>query len=134
MPECRTGYGDMDAAKMDVTRASARLPGLDIEIVHRPAVEDDIEEISIVSATPSVEAFVRTFETAGLWTQAMHSAWQPWLAAARNFALPWALEARHRATVHPVPRRSAARRIRSARSGLARACHREHRGSCLDRD
>jgi hypothetical protein len=58
--------------------------------VHRGAVED--EEISIsLRAMPSGEAFVRAFETAGLWTQAMQCAWQPWLAAARTFMLPWAL-------------------------------------------
>ena len=69
----------MDAAEMDVARASA--------------VEGDPEEISIsLRAVPSVEAFVRVLETAGLWTQAMHWAWQPWFAAMRGFAHAWALE------------------------------------------
>lgn len=91
----------MDAAEMDVARASA--------------VEGDTEEISIsLRAVPSVEAFVRVLETAGLWTQAMHWAWQPWFAAMRGFAHVGAPSPRHRAMVHRFPRRSAASRIRSA--------------------
>jgi hypothetical protein len=57
---------------MDVTGASARPPRPDIVIVHRRAAEDDTEGISISLGTvPSVEAFVRAFETAGLWMQAL---------------------------------------------------------------
>jgi hypothetical protein len=75
----RTGHGDLDAAEMDVTHASA--------------VEDDTEETSIsLRAMPLVAALVHTFETAGLWTQAMRCAWQSWFAAARGFAQPRALE------------------------------------------
>src|SRR5712671_7471300 len=37
----------MDAAGTYATRATARLPGLDIEIGHRRAVEGDTEQISI---------------------------------------------------------------------------------------
>jgi hypothetical protein len=53
MPEFGAGPVDMDAAEIGVTRASA--------------VEDDSEEISTsLRAMPSVEAFVRVLETAGL--------------------------------------------------------------------
>jgi hypothetical protein len=56
-------------------------------------LDDDSEEISIsLRALPPVEAFVRALETAGLWTQVMHCAWQPWFAAARGFTRPWAME------------------------------------------
>jgi hypothetical protein len=83
MPEFRTD-GDMGAAEMDVTGASARPPRPDIEIVHRRAAEDDTEGISISLRTmPSVEAFVRASETAGLLMQALSCLWQPWFAAAR---------------------------------------------------
>jgi hypothetical protein len=70
----RYGVGDGDGGcrRMDVTGASARPPRPDIEIVHRRAAEDDTEGISISLGTvPSVEAFVRAFETAGLWMQAL---------------------------------------------------------------
>ena len=40
------------------TRATARLPGLDIEILHRRSPDGDAEQISInLRATPSFEAF-----------------------------------------------------------------------------
>jgi len=38
--EFNRGHGQIDAAGMDATRATARLPGFDIEIVHRRPVED----------------------------------------------------------------------------------------------
>jgi hypothetical protein len=80
------------------------------------AVEDASEEISIsLRAMPPVEAFVRALEAAELWTQAMHRAWQPWFAARAASHSRGRSSRRHRATVHRVRRRSAARRIKSAR-------------------
>ncbi len=71
----------------DGITATARLPGLAIEIVHRRAPEGDAEQISIhLQAVPSFEAFGRFAETMNpfaLWTQAMQMAWLPWLAAAQ---------------------------------------------------
>jgi len=68
------------------TRATARLPGLEIEIVHRRP-DDRAEQISInLQATPSFEAFGRFLEAANpfaFWLQAVQMAWQPWLEAAR---------------------------------------------------
>ena len=69
------------------TRAKARLPGLEIEIVHRrPA--DDVEQLSInLQATPSLEAFGRFLEATNpfvFWLQAVQMAWRPWLDAART--------------------------------------------------
>ena len=70
----------------DTTRATARLPGLEIEIVHRRP-SDRVEQISInLQATPSFEAFGRFLEAANplaFWLQAVQMAWQPWLEAAR---------------------------------------------------
>jgi hypothetical protein len=66
----------------DTTRASASLPGLEIEIVRRPR-GDDVEALSInLQAMPSFEAFGRFLETANpfaFWAQAFQLAWQPWL-------------------------------------------------------
>jgi hypothetical protein len=64
------------------TRA-AHLPGLDIEIMHRRAVEGDAEQILInLRAAPSFEAFGRALEAANpsaFWAQAVQLAWLPWL-------------------------------------------------------
>ena len=76
----------------NVTRASARLPGLDIEIVHRRSPGADAELISInLQAVPSFEAFGRHLEAVNpfaLWLQAAQLAWLPWLGLARSLALP----------------------------------------------
>jgi hypothetical protein len=81
----------------DVVRATARLRGLDIEIVRRNATDDDAELISIhLRAAPASEAFTRAFEIANpftFWARAAAFAWQPWLGAARIFALPWMVPA-----------------------------------------
>lgn len=73
----------------DATRAIARLPGLEIEIVHRRPT-DNVEQISInLQATPSFEALGRFVGAANpfvFWLQAVQLAWQPWLDAARMFA------------------------------------------------
>jgi len=77
----------------DTTRATARLPGLEIEIVHRRLPGTDSEQISInLQATPSFEAFGRFLETANpfaFWAQAAQMAWLPWLGAPRALMLPW---------------------------------------------
>jgi len=89
----------------DTTRATARLPGLDIEIVHRRA--GGAERISVhLQATPSFEAFGRQFETANpfalwaeAWTEAAQLMWLPvlplfgpWLGAARALLPPRKVE------------------------------------------
>lgn len=65
----------------DTTRATAHLPGLDIEVVHRRA--PGAEQISVhVQATPSFEAFGRFVESANpfaFWAEATRLAWLPWL-------------------------------------------------------
>ena len=57
----------------DTTRATARLPGLKIEIVHRRSPGAEVEQISIsLQAAPSFEAFARFLETINpfaLWAQ-----------------------------------------------------------------
>jgi hypothetical protein len=70
----------------NTTRATARLPGLDIEIIHCRSLNDEAEQLSInLQAMPSFEAFGRYFETANpfvLWAQAVQLAWVPWLNVA----------------------------------------------------
>lgn len=72
--------------EVDATTASAHLPGLDIEIVHRRLPDGNAEQISIhLQAVPSFEAFARYLEAANpfaLWAQAARLAWLPWLAVA----------------------------------------------------
>jgi hypothetical protein len=73
MPELNSGHGQIDAAGMDATGATARLPGRDVEIVHRRAVEDDAEQIYInLRAALSFEALCRALEVANpfvFWAQ-----------------------------------------------------------------
>ena len=72
---------------IDLT-ATARLPGLDIEVVHR-SPGGDREEISInLQAVPSFEAFGRFLEAANpfvFWAEATRLTW---LEAARALMLP----------------------------------------------
>ena len=66
----------------DETRATARLPNLDIEVVHRRPWEGN-EECLVVTlrAVPSFEAFGRLLEASNpllVWTRMM-DAWSPWV-------------------------------------------------------
>jgi hypothetical protein len=66
-------------------RATAHLPGLEIEILHRRSAADDAEFISInLQAVPSFEAFGRYLEIVNpfvLWAQVARMAWLPWIEA-----------------------------------------------------
>jgi hypothetical protein len=70
-------------------RATTRLPGLDIEIVHRRSPAGDREEISInLQAVSSFEAFGRFLEAANpfvFWAEATRLTW---LEAARALTPP----------------------------------------------
>jgi len=86
----------------DTTRATASLPGLEIEIVHRRPRGDDLEAFSInLQAMPSFEAFGQYLEAANpftFWAKAFQLAWQPWLGT-NWFGTDW-LEA-NRALMSP---------------------------------
>jgi hypothetical protein len=73
------------------TRATARLPGLEIEIVRRRSPAGDSEQISInLQAVPSFEAFGRfleIFNPFAFWAEAARLVWLPWLEAARKVML-----------------------------------------------
>ncbi|WP_210252076.1 hypothetical protein [Rhodoplanes serenus] len=74
--------------------ATAQLPNLHIEVVHRAAPDGDGERLSIhLHATPSFAAFGQFLDTANplalwtqswmqSWTQAVQLAWMPWLGGA----------------------------------------------------
>ena len=81
----------------DTTRATAHLPGLDIEIAHRRSPTADAEQISIsLQAVPSFEAFGRFLQTPNpfaFWVQAAQLVWFPWLGASSALTLPWSVAA-----------------------------------------
>ena len=75
--------------EIDATKATAHLPGLDIEIVHRRSPSGDAEQISInLQAVPSFEAFGHFVESFAFWAQAAQMAWLPWRAAAQAMLPP----------------------------------------------
>ena len=84
---------DSQHSEGGASRATARLPALKIEIVHRQSPSGDAEQISIhLQAMPSFEAFGRFLEEANpfaFWMQASRLAWFPWLEAARIALLPF---------------------------------------------
>jgi hypothetical protein len=78
--------------EMNTTSATARLPGLAIEIVHRRSADGDTEQVSInLQAVPSFEAFGRFLEAVNpyaFWAEAARVAWLTWLTAANAIMLP----------------------------------------------
>ena len=67
----------------DETRATARLPNLDIEILHRRPWEGNEEQLVVMlRAVPSFEAVGRWLEVSNpllVWTRMMEAAWSPWV-------------------------------------------------------
>ena len=74
------------------TRATARLPGLEVEIIHRRLPDADAEQLLInLQAVPSFEAFGQFLQAANplaFWAQAAKLVWFPWLGAASALTLP----------------------------------------------
>src|SRR5262249_27769359 len=83
------------SGEVETTRATASLPGLEIEIVHRSALGGDGEQLSIhLQAVPSFEAFGRYVEAANpfaFWSEMARLAWLPWLEAASTAMQPWSV-------------------------------------------
>ena len=86
--------------------ATARLPNIDIEIIHRRAPHGESEQFLInLQAVPSFEAFGRFLESANpfaLWAQATKLAWLSWMDAAQFAMLPLSFDA----ALPPPKRRS----------------------------
>ena len=76
----------------DETRATARLPHLDIELLHRRRRDGDAEMIAVtLRGVPSLDAFGRLLEAANpflFWLRWIEAAWAPWLGAASRPRLP----------------------------------------------
>ena len=78
---------------MDETRASARLPHLEVEIWHRRLPAEHAEQLAIsLKASPAFADFGRVLEQQGAWPwlalqpwlawgQLAQALWQPWLVA-----------------------------------------------------
>jgi hypothetical protein len=70
------------------TRAVARLPHLEIEILHRRQWEGEEQQLLImVRAVPPLEFFERFLEAANpllLWRQLMRAVWPTWLTEDRG--------------------------------------------------
>ncbi len=100
-------------SEIDATRASARLPGLDIDIIHRQSPNGDWEQMSInLRATPSFEALGSLFEVANpftVWVHATRFMWMPWLLTAQTMMLPAGQPRTLPSAVHPEQEAPAAR-------------------------
>lgn len=92
-------------SEIDAVKASAHLPGLDIDIIHKQSPHGDWEQVSInLRATPSFEAFGRWVEAAdpfALWMQAARLMWAPWLIAAQTMMLPHGSQRTPSGHTHP---------------------------------
>jgi hypothetical protein len=75
----------MQRGHFEETRATARLPNLDIEIVHSRLADGDAEQLSIsLQAIPSFESFGRYLEAANpflFWMRVAQTAWAPWFGS-----------------------------------------------------
>jgi hypothetical protein len=86
---------EMPQGFFDETKATARLPNLDIEIVHGRSPAGDAERITIsLQAAPSFAAFGRFLDATNpflFWMRFAQKSWAPWLGASaaslpsRNF-------------------------------------------------
>ena len=78
-----TPEDEVDAAETGTTWATARLPGLDIEIMHRRALEGHAEQISInltgSAVVRGLRSCARKANPFAFWAQAAQLAWLPWL-------------------------------------------------------
>jgi hypothetical protein len=81
--------------------ATAHLPGLRIDVLHRRSSDGDTEQISInLQAEPSFDAFSRHLENVNpfvLWAELAQMVWFPWLQATRTGLLAWQAPQRTRA-------------------------------------
>jgi len=81
---------------MDEVKATARLPGLDIELKRRVDEQEGVEYVSVtLRAVPSLDAFTLALQPMALplalwqgWFDMAHAFWQPFLPAQEPKRLP----------------------------------------------
>lgn len=69
-----------DGAAPDETRAIARLPGLDIAILHTRAQAGQGERLAVVMQRTAPLPPLALPDPVSLWLQMAQAAWAPWLA------------------------------------------------------
>lgn len=76
----------MPEPDLDTVTATARLPNIDIEVVHRRSPDGSSEQISVnVQAVPSFEAVGRYLEATNpfaFWMEATQLVWMSWMQTA----------------------------------------------------
>jgi len=75
----------MPISEYDDIRATARLPNVDVDILHRRQWGGGTEQLLVaVQVVPPAEAFGRLLELSNpllVWTRMMEAAWSPWMRA-----------------------------------------------------
>lgn len=76
----------MQGSDLDETKASARLPLFDIEIMHRRSRASGAEQVSVtLRPLPAIAAFGELVATTNrFWAEFAQMMWAPWLAALRD--------------------------------------------------
>ena len=76
---------DHDDTAYEEIRATARLHGLDVDVLHRRAWDGSAEQLEVtVRTVPPLEALGRLVELSNpllVWTRMMQAAWSPWMRA-----------------------------------------------------
>jgi hypothetical protein len=107
MPEWTYGR----ESEVDVVRASARLPGLDLDIIHRQSPNGDWEQMSINllgnTVLRSARVLVEAANPFTFWVQATRFMWMPWLLTAQTMMLPAGRPRTLPSAVHPPSARGA---------------------------
>lgn len=89
----------------DDTRTTARLPGLDVEILHRRTWDGGREGVQVtVQAVPMQETVARLFEASNpmlMWMRMAEAAWAPWLAFMAPPRIPEPAPARAELSLEP---------------------------------
>ena len=90
----------MPKSDYDETWATARLPSVDVNILHRRPWEGGAEQLLVtVQAVSPAEAFSRWLEMSNplvVWTRVMQAAWAPWMGALAGSSKPPLALGRHR--------------------------------------
>jgi len=79
-----SSFAQEGRSEYDETWATARLPNLDVDLLHRRAWDGAAEQLLVtVRTVPAVEAFSRMLELSNplvVWTRMMDAAWCAWMS------------------------------------------------------